>query len=138
MTAPPAPPWSIPAAAHLAAVEAGPGGLSGAEAARRLARRGPNQLEGRRRASAGRALLGQLRSPLVLLLLVAAAISLGVGARDDRGLRAGHGVGQALAAWPAAARAAARRRLTAGRGRGILPAWGEADWYCSRSPRPRR
>ena len=52
-----------------------PGGLSSAEAARRLRRVGPNRIEtaGRRRLIA--AIVDRFRNPLVLILLVAAAVS---------------------------------------------------------------
>jgi Mg2+-importing ATPase len=60
-------------------------GLAGLEAAARLEQVGPNE-----RAAAGRTLLsvllGQLRSPLLGLLLAAAAVSIGVGERTDGGI----------------------------------------------------
>ncbi|MBL0886280.1 cation-translocating P-type ATPase [Myceligenerans indicum] len=52
------------------------GGLSDAEAARRLARDGPNELRARPPVPLWRRILAQLRDPLVSLLLVAVAISL--------------------------------------------------------------
>ncbi len=60
-------------------------GLSAAEAARRLTRDGPNAFD-----STGRTwrtvLLAQLRSPLLGLLLGAAAVSIGVGERTSGGI----------------------------------------------------
>lgn len=84
-----APPWSLSPQAHLEALGAGPTGLSRAEAASRLSRWGLNLLEARRGTSVWRTLAGQLRSPLVLLLLAAAAVSLAVGAREDAAIISG-------------------------------------------------
>jgi magnesium-transporting ATPase (P-type) len=58
-------------------------GLDPAEAARRLAAAGPNALPGPVRASALAVLLRQFRSPLIYLLLVAAAVSVAAGERGD-------------------------------------------------------
>jgi Mg2+-importing ATPase len=58
----------------LAALESGPGGLSSAEAQRRLATYGPNALRSHG-ARAWTVLARQLRNPLLLLLLGAAAVS---------------------------------------------------------------
>ncbi|HYR08383.1 MAG TPA: HAD-IC family P-type ATPase [Longimicrobium sp.] len=63
----------------LARLESAPGGLSEAEAARRLARWGPNALRAVPPASAWKILLAQLRSFVVLLLVVAAALALATG-----------------------------------------------------------
>ncbi len=72
-------------AAALRELSASRDGLTAAEAAARLEQVGPNEL-----ARSGRAaisvLLGQLRSPLLGLLLAAAAVSLGVGERTDGGI----------------------------------------------------
>lgn len=59
-------------------------GLSADEAARRLAQDGPNALRSTRRTSVWTRALAQLTDPLVLLLLVAAAIATGVWALDGR------------------------------------------------------
>ena len=53
----------------------GPGGLSSAEAAARLAACGPNQLQPRRRRRAWVQWLSRLGNPLVLVLLAAAGVS---------------------------------------------------------------
>ncbi|HEX6374016.1 MAG TPA: HAD-IC family P-type ATPase [Longimicrobium sp.] len=63
----------------LARLESAPGGLSDAEAARRLARWGPNALRAAPPASAWKILLAQLRSFVVLLLVVAAGLALATG-----------------------------------------------------------
>jgi magnesium-transporting ATPase (P-type) len=78
MSGPPAvDPWLRPATdvAHALGSDL-ENGLSGAEAANRLARVGPNELEAARTVPRWRALLGQLEDPLVFLLLVAMVISL--------------------------------------------------------------
>jgi Mg2+-importing ATPase len=58
----------------LAGLESGPDGLTSAEAARRLHTYGPNALRSHG-ARASRVLVRQLRNPLLLLLLAAAAVS---------------------------------------------------------------
>ena len=60
-------------------------GLSAAEAAARLEREGPNEL-GRPGRTFLTVLLAQLRSPLLGLLLAAAAVSIGVGQGVDGGI----------------------------------------------------
>jgi P-type Mg2+ transporter len=67
--------WSQPADQLLAALGSSPGGLSGDEAARRLAAYGPNALKARRRAAPLAFFLNQFKSPIILLLLVATVIS---------------------------------------------------------------
>ena len=54
-------------------------GLSTAAAARRLEEHGPNLLRAREKVTALRLLLDQFKSPLVLILLVAAALSILTG-----------------------------------------------------------
>src|SRR5690242_16300133 len=54
-------------------------GLSGDEAQRRLAERGPNELRAARRISPWTILLGQLRNVLVVVLLAAVALSAFLG-----------------------------------------------------------
>jgi Ca2+-transporting ATPase len=63
----------------LARLESAPGGLSDAEARRRLAHWGPNALRAAPPASAWKILAAQLRSFVVLLLVVAAALALATG-----------------------------------------------------------
>jgi P-type Mg2+ transporter len=68
--------WDMPLRDLLALLEATPGGLSSAEAKRRLRLHGPNSLVKESRFAA---LLGFLRffaNPLVLILLAASAISI--------------------------------------------------------------
>ena len=71
----PAPFWSIPAADTFRQLGATPDGLSGADAALRLARFGGNLLSVRRRSGIPALLLAQFRSPIVLLLLFATGLS---------------------------------------------------------------
>lgn len=71
-----APYWSQEAAALSAALGSGPGGLSSEKAATLLRLVGPNSVEDASHLSAIRLLLRQFESPLVLILIFAAAISL--------------------------------------------------------------
>jgi Mg2+-importing ATPase len=73
--------WQQPIDALETDLRAGAAGLSGAEAASRLALRGPNVLRPRRERALLLQFLSRFANPLVLLLLVAAAIS---GATGDR------------------------------------------------------
>ncbi|HEY8468633.1 MAG TPA: cation-translocating P-type ATPase [Longimicrobiales bacterium] len=76
----PATGWhAISAADALTRLDASEGGLSSAEARRRLERYGPNALRPPKPVSAWRILLAQLESIVVLLLFVAAAIALLTG-----------------------------------------------------------
>jgi P-type Mg2+ transporter len=59
----------------LARLETSEAGLSSDEARRRLTRVGPNEAAGRRRGAVTRELLGFLVNPLVLILIVASAVS---------------------------------------------------------------
>ena len=68
--------WSQDAAALSAALGSGPGGLSSEGAATKLQVVGPNSVEDASRMSALRLLLRQFESPLVLILIFAAVISL--------------------------------------------------------------
>ena len=58
-------------------------GLSGQEAARRLAAYGPNQLDEVPQAGKLRQVLGQLKDPMILVLLAAAALSFFAGGGRD-------------------------------------------------------
>jgi Mg2+-importing ATPase len=72
-----APPyWALAPEALLARLEARPAGLSQAEAAARLARVGPNLLTGHTERETLRLLARQLASPLVLILVFGAIVSL--------------------------------------------------------------
>jgi len=68
--------WSQDAAAITAGLGSGPGGLSSATAAAKLRQVGPNSVEEASHLSALRLLLRQFESPLVLILIFAAAVSL--------------------------------------------------------------
>jgi Mg2+-importing ATPase len=68
--------WGREASEVLAALAASPHGLSSTEAAERLERHGPNVVEEQREVAALRLLLRQFASPLVLILVFGATISL--------------------------------------------------------------
>ena len=68
--------------AALERLTSSPDGLGSAEAAERLARTGANELASTRR-TLPRVVLAQLRSPLLGLLVAAAAVSIGVGEHTD-------------------------------------------------------
>ncbi len=68
--------WSKDAAALATSLQSGPGGLSAARAAAVLAKVGLNTVEDVSRLSMFRLLLRQFESPLVLILIFAAVISL--------------------------------------------------------------
>jgi Mg2+-importing ATPase len=68
--------WSRDAPALLAELSTSSHGLSSAEAARRLARCGSNAVDEHPEVAAARLMLRQFTSPLVLILVVGAAISL--------------------------------------------------------------
>jgi len=72
--------WAGDEPALLSRLNASPAGLTAGEAAARLARFGPNTAVDRAPAGAGRLLLRQFRSPLVLILVAGALLS--VALRD--------------------------------------------------------
>ncbi|NUU16571.1 HAD-IC family P-type ATPase [Cellulomonas humilata] len=67
-------PWSIPAADVLGAVDGSPDGLTGDEAAARLARDGRNELPEPPRQSTWRRLLSQYADVLIYILIAAAVL----------------------------------------------------------------
>jgi magnesium-transporting ATPase (P-type) len=67
--------WSIPGANLLEHLETTPKGLSAAEGQKRLLRYGPNLLKPKRRTSVLALLLSQFKSPIILILLFATALS---------------------------------------------------------------
>jgi Mg2+-importing ATPase len=74
-----APYWTQSDAALLQALGTRADGLTADEARERLARDGPNRLTARRKLSAWRIFAAQFKSPLVLILVFAAAVSLATG-----------------------------------------------------------
>ncbi len=70
--------WSAPATALAAALGSAPGGLTEAEAQARLREYGPNRLREGNGAGVLQALGKQFASPLVLILLFAASVSLAI------------------------------------------------------------
>jgi len=73
--------WRMPLPELLANLAASPSGLSVAEAASRLASGSPNVIRGEQRRPAVLQFLGKFLNPLVIILLIASAIS---GATGDR------------------------------------------------------
>jgi Mg2+-importing ATPase len=67
--------WAVPATEALRQLGATPQGLASAGAADRLARFGPNVLQARKRTGELTLLIGQFKSPLILILLFAAGLS---------------------------------------------------------------
>jgi P-type Mg2+ transporter len=67
--------WQIPVTALLGEMAASPEGLTSAEAAARLAQFGPNQIHGERKRALVLQFLTKFRSPLVIILLSASAVS---------------------------------------------------------------
>jgi P-type Mg2+ transporter len=67
--------WAVPATDVLRQLETSPQGLAHAAAQQRLVRFGPNVLQSRKRAGGLVLLIGQFKSPLILILLFAAGLS---------------------------------------------------------------
>ncbi|MBM3774391.1 MAG: cation-translocating P-type ATPase [Acidobacteria bacterium] len=74
---------TLSAAEALARLATAASGLSGAEAARRLGEHGPNEIHQRAERIWWRIFLAQFRSVLVIVLIVAAALSAALGDRAD-------------------------------------------------------
>jgi magnesium-transporting ATPase (P-type) len=77
--------WSVTPEQLQATLRSTASGLSQAEAEQRLRPYGPNSLQKRERPAAVGLLLGQFESPLVLIMLFAAVVSVVVGAWTDAG-----------------------------------------------------
>jgi len=87
-TRPPPPPevaraHGLPGRELLRALDSSPSGLTGTEAAARLARHGPNALPCGRPVSPAALFLRQFASPLIYVLLGASVVSLGLGHGSD-------------------------------------------------------
>ncbi len=78
--------WSIAADALLSMLQTSTAGLDSAEAERRLNQFGRNAIKGNERAAATTLFLNQFRSPLVLILVFAAIVSIIVGEWTDAGI----------------------------------------------------
>jgi Mg2+-importing ATPase len=68
--------WSLPVEALLEQLETSPRGLTRAEARQRLARYGFNRTKAKRRSDSLTLFLAQFKSPIILILLFAAGLSL--------------------------------------------------------------
>ncbi|MEI2687500.1 MAG: cation-transporting P-type ATPase [Cypionkella sp.] len=88
--------WCQDQDALIAALQSGPGGLGSARATRILAEVGPNSVERAVRLSVLRLILRQFESPLVLILVFAAAISLVLQQWVDAGIILAIVVGSSL------------------------------------------
>jgi Mg2+-importing ATPase len=75
--------WAVPAETLLERLGSVPRGLSVEDARRRLDRSRGSRLQGRRKAGTLVLLLGQFKSPIILLLLLAAGLSLFLGETTD-------------------------------------------------------
>lgn len=75
--------WSQPASDLLQELATSPQGLTGEEAGKRLAQYGPNLLTARKKTDALTQLLGQFKSPIILILLFAAVLSFFLGDPTD-------------------------------------------------------
>lgn len=111
-----APYWSRSAVDLMAAQCSTPEGLTNGEAARRLLKYGPNAVEDRDEQTALRLLLRQFESPLVLILVFGACVSLWLHQWVDAGIILAIVLGSALLGFAqeyraAVAVAALRRRL---------------------------
>jgi magnesium-transporting ATPase (P-type) len=120
--APNGPAWhALTGDAALRALAGGPDGLTADEAARRLAREGPNRLEFAPPRGALRRFLDQFDNLLIYVLLAAAGITAAIGHWTDSGVIAGVVVINALIGFVQEQRAeqalAAIRRLLARRAR---------------------
>ena len=78
--------WNTPAADLLTQIESDPKGLRSAEAAKRLLQYGPNTLRARKRTDTFTLLLRQFKSPIILILVFAAVLSLVLKDRVDAGI----------------------------------------------------
>jgi Mg2+-importing ATPase len=67
--------WQLPIAALLEQLHASPDGLSSTEAAARLIRFGPNLIHGDRKQALLLQFLSKFRNPIVIILLIASALS---------------------------------------------------------------
>jgi Mg2+-importing ATPase len=78
--------WSTPAADVLAESGTSPQGLAGPEAQKRLLHYGLNTLRARRRTDTFTLLLRQFKSPIIVILVIAAIIALVLKDRVDAGI----------------------------------------------------
>jgi Mg2+-importing ATPase len=109
-----APFWSIPAAELLQTLATDAQGLTSAAAAERLSRYGANSLKRRHGLGWPAQLLGQFKSPLVLILIAAAILSYFLHDRTNAGIILGIViVSSALGFWQEYAAAGAVDRLLA-------------------------
>ena len=75
--------WSRPSSEALQALGSSPTGLTSAAAADRLKQYGPNTLKAQRKTTTVGLLLSQFKSPIILILVFAAILSIFLGDRTD-------------------------------------------------------
>jgi Mg2+-importing ATPase len=75
--------WNSTVERVVEGLDASPGGLTSEEVRQRLALYGRNHLKLRKRSSALRLLLAQFKSPLIIILLLAAVLSFFLGENVD-------------------------------------------------------
>lgn len=75
--------WNLPHNELLQKLGTSPGGLSSSEAARRLNEHGPNSLKPGKKTSTLALFAGQFKSPIIIILIAAALLSIGLGDRID-------------------------------------------------------
>jgi Mg2+-importing ATPase len=75
--------WSVPPEELIRRLGTAPAGLAAREAARRLEQYGPGSLKAAPRPSPVKLLLGQFRSPIIIVLILAACLSVALGDRID-------------------------------------------------------
>jgi Mg2+-importing ATPase len=106
--------WSVPIEALLARLGSMPTGISDDEAARRLALYGPNIAAPRAEWVTLRELGAQFKSPIAILLLAAATLSLALGDRTEGGIILGiFGASALLGFWQEHRASSAVQRLLA-------------------------
>jgi len=78
--------WALATDRLMSLLGADAGGLAGAEAAARLKRNGPNALDAKKQSTALGLFANQFKSPLVLILIFAASVSLAASEWVDAGV----------------------------------------------------
>jgi hypothetical protein len=97
MNQPPLPFWGISAAEMLQQLQTAKDGLTADDAKQRLARYGSNLLTPKKRSDLFTLLLGQFKSPIILILLLATGLSFVL--RDPSGLAGAHGAHRRGGRW---------------------------------------
>lgn len=75
--------WSMPVANILNSLATTASGLSAAQVEQRISEYGLNRLKAKKKTGIGRLLLGQFKSPIILILIFAAVLSFFLHDRSD-------------------------------------------------------